>query len=354
MHEAAFVLNRDWPDVLHRKAAGADQVTVTQLREWIKADQPGLPEIVQNLVIASYAIQTDKAWVRAGRPIDVPKLDKITSDMVLRSQELPSEAEFESASARAQGIFLIQRQPVRSLRSVHALADAIRRNATSRLPVAQNLTDELAGHASTLGLSDDEPRMATSAAVTALLGKLAATTDDTETVRVLATAGLPRENAFYQAHLGSAEMVTTALRTANWTVLDQLAGRADDAQAAAILSVMQQAARHDEHEVALGVPLRKADADAIALFMERARSRDPQSTGTPPVVAPPAPTQTGTLPGPDREAPSEPAAPSSASLLPPPTRVGARDLPRFVEKLCELADENPAAEFEISWRIVTD
>ena len=47
--------------------------------------------------------------------------------------------------------------------------------------------------------------MATSAAITALLGKLAATTDDTETVRVLAAAELPRENAFYQAHLGSAE-----------------------------------------------------------------------------------------------------------------------------------------------------
>ena len=196
--------------------------------------------------------------------------------------------------------------------------------------------------------------MATSAAITALLGKLAATTDDTETVRVLAAAELPRENAFYQAHLGSAEMVTTALRTANWTVLDQLAGLADDAQAAAILSVLQQAARHDEHEVALGAPLRKADADAIALFMDRARTRDPQSTGTPPVDTPPATTPTGTLPGPDREAPPEPAAPSSASPLPPPTRVGAHDLPRFVEKLCELADENPAAEFEISWRIVTD
>ena len=162
MHEAAFVLNRDWPDILHRKAAGADQVTVTQLREWIKADQPGLPEIVQNLVIASYAIQADKAWVRAGRPIDAPKLDKITSDMVLRSQELPSEAEFELRLPGRQGIFRIQRQPVRSLRSVHALADAIRRNASGRLPAAEKLTDELAEHASTLGLSDDEPRMATS------------------------------------------------------------------------------------------------------------------------------------------------------------------------------------------------
>ena len=164
MHEAAFVLGRDWPDILNRKAAGADQVTVPQLREWIEAEQPGLPEIVQNLIIACYAIQADKAWVRAGRPIDVPKLDKITDDMVLRGQELPSEEEFETASARAQGIFRIQRQPVRSVRSVHALADAIRRNATGRLPAAQELTDELADHASTLGLSDDEPRMATSAA----------------------------------------------------------------------------------------------------------------------------------------------------------------------------------------------
>jgi len=354
MHEAAFVLNRDWPDILNRKAAGADQAAIAQLREWIKADQPGLPEIVQNLIIASYAIQADKAWVRAGRPVEAPKLDKITSDMVLRSQELPSEAEFETASARAQGIFRIQRQPVRSVRSVHALAEAIRRNAAGRLPAAQELGAELADHASTLGLSDDEPRMVTSAAITALLSKLAATTDDTETVRVLAAAELPRENAFYQAHLGRAELVTTALRTTNWTVLDQLAGLTDDPQAVAILSVLQRAARHDEHEVTLGAPLRKADADAIALFMERARSRDPQSTGTPPVDTPPATTPTGTLPGPDREAPPEPAAAPSASPLPPPTRVGAHDLPAFVEKLCELADENPAAEFEISWRIVTD
>jgi len=349
MHEAAFVLNRDWPDILNRKAAGADQATIAQLREWIKADEPGLPEIVQNLIIASYAIQADKAWVRAGRTVEAPKLDKITSDMVLRSQELPSEAEFETASARAQGIFRIPRQPVRSVRSVHALAEDIRGKAPGRLSAAQELGAELADHASTLGLSDDEPRMAASAAITALLGKLAATTDDTETVRVLAAAELPRENAFYQAHLDSAETVKTALRTANWTVLDQLAGLTDDAQAAAILSVLQQAARHDEHEVPLGTPLRKADADAIALFMARAKS-----TGTPPVDTPTATTPTGTLPGPDREAPPELAAAPSASPLPPPTRVRAHDLPRFVEKLCELADEKPDAEFEISWRIVTD
>ena len=33
-------------------------------------------------------------------------------------------------------------------------------------------------------------------------------------------------------------------------------------------------------------------------------------------------------------------------------RVRARDVPAFVERICEAADENPDAEFEIAWRIV--
>jgi hypothetical protein len=36
----------------------------------------------------------------------------------------------------------------------------------------------------------------------------------------------------------------------------------------------------------------------------------------------------------------------------PFTRVAARDVARLVERICEEADENPDAEFEIAWRIV--
>ena len=62
------------------------------------------------------------------------------------------------ASARAAGIFRIQRQPVRTARSVHALADAIRRNAKGRLDAAKDLAAELDRHAATLGLTDDADR----------------------------------------------------------------------------------------------------------------------------------------------------------------------------------------------------
>jgi hypothetical protein len=34
--------------------------------------------------VACYAIQTDKAWIRAGQQIDMPDLTKLADDMVLR------------------------------------------------------------------------------------------------------------------------------------------------------------------------------------------------------------------------------------------------------------------------------
>jgi hypothetical protein len=330
MHEAAFVLGQEWPSLINRKAGATTQVTVGQLCGWINEEQPGLPATVQNLIVACYAIQADKAWLRAGHPVETPKLDKISDDMTLRGQELPSEEEFERASALATGIFRIPRQPVRSARSVQALASGVRRNAEGRLGPARELAAELDKHAATLGLDGEQPRMATSGTVTSLLAKLTATTDDTETLRVLAAAQLPRENSIYLAQMDSAETLTTALRTRNWQVLDQLAGSEGDAEAAMIVSALQQAARHDEHEVALGAPLRKADQDAIALVMSRVK-RPKQK---PSDVREPRP-GTGTRTETSRTA-----------------VVHARDVPRLVEKICEAADENPDAEFEISWHIV--
>jgi hypothetical protein len=43
------------------------------------------------------------------------------------------------------------------------------------------------------------------------------------------------------------------------------------------------------------------------------------------------------------------------SVPPAPTpgnRVRARDVPAFVNKICDEAEDHPDAEFEISWRIV--
>ena len=266
---------------------------------------------------------------------------------MLRSQELPSEAEFDAASTRAAGIFRIQRQPVRTARSVHALADAIRRNAGGRLEAAKNLDAELAGHAATLGLTETADRQITSRLLTALLGRLAATTDDTQTVRVLAAAELPKENAFYYAHLDSAERLTPALRQVNWQVLDDARGQ------------RRRGRGGDRHRLgaAPGRPPRRARDRAGCAAAQGKRGRDRLVPGSRAKKPEPAPTPAPPVRLPGRcdacrrsrlrtdPAPSSPA-------LPPGDRVRAKDVPAFVEQICEAADEHPDAEFEITWRIV--
>jgi hypothetical protein len=84
MHEAAFVLGHEWPQLIERKALRAPESNVRQLREWIDEEQPGLPGPVRDLVVVCYAIQTDKAWIRAGQQINVPDLTNLADDMLLR------------------------------------------------------------------------------------------------------------------------------------------------------------------------------------------------------------------------------------------------------------------------------
>jgi hypothetical protein len=336
MHEAHFVLLHEWPDLINRKAAGqADLAVGRELRPWIKAEQPGLPTAVQNLIIACYAIQADKAWLRSGVPQQAPALARITDDMTLRGQELPTEEEFAAASRRAEGIFRIARQPVRSARSVQALAQAAQRNATGRLAAAEALAAELDKHAPTLGLDAAAPRVQTARITCALLSRLVAAPDATAAVRELATE-LPRDNAIYLAHLESAELLTDVLRKPDWRFLDDIAARADgqdQAQVSAIIDPLRRAAWHDEQEIRLAAPLRAADQAAIDLMMEWTR-QSPQYREIRQAVAEAAPGLG--LQARQRES----------------SRVAAQDVPALLDRIRELAATRPDADFEITWQVI--
>lgn len=327
MHEAAFVLGTEWHDLINRRAAGKEQVKVRDIREWISDEQPGLPARVQNLLVICYAIQADKGWVRAGQPAPMPQsVADVTDDMVLRGQELPVEDEWKKASARAVGIFRVAQQPVRSTRSVQALAQAVKDKVRDMRPSAEALARELEEHAETLGLDDVQPRAVTSHIVIGLLAMLAAAPDATTTLRELASADLPRENAIYQAHLANAGKLAEALRGRNWQVLDDIAKRADDSpEAAAIVDTLREAAGRDEHEAPLERPLCAADQAALNLVMAWTRKPQPD-------------------PGPE---------PARDPKLVEVVRVRARDVDALLTKIHEAADANPEAEFEITWRIIS-
>jgi hypothetical protein len=333
-HEASFVLSHEWPQLIERKAAGRAEVSVRELRGWIDGEQPGLPGIVQDLVVACYAIQADKAWIRAGQQITAPGLTKITDDMLLRGQELPTEGEFEAASGRAEGIFGVGREPVRSARATHAIAEKVRLRGQELMLAADNLIGQLEAHAATLGLDDSAPRLATARDVRALLDQLAAATDATKALRLLAAADLPRENAIYRAHLASAGTLAGELRGRNWKILDELASRTasdNDPAAAGILAELRTAARRDEHELELADPLHRAEQAALDLLMSRA------ATPASPVI-------------------SDIAAGSATRRLPGTItrRVPAGKVSAVMAEIRDAADTNRDAEFEITWRVVTD
>jgi hypothetical protein len=330
MHEAAFVLGHDWEQLIERKAAGATEVTVRDLRRWIDKEQPGLPSLIRDLVAVSYALQRDKAWLRGGLQFTMPDLPRLTDDMVLRSQELPSEEQFDRASDRAAGIFGVAREPVLTTRATGAIAAGIRRAVGEALPAVQSLGGLLDKHARTLGLDEEAARLVTSRVITGLFDELSGTTDPTVTLRLLAAAELPRDTAIYRAHLATAASLAGELPRRNWAVLDDLAGRADsgaDTEAAAIFDQLRRAARCDEHEVALAAPLRQADDAALALIMSRSAK---------PAVPPP-------------DDPPPPSRPSPSMMS---RRVQAGGVPAVMAEIRAAADAHPDAELEITWRVV--
>ena len=162
MHEQAFVLLHDWPRADRPEGRPATPRSRSpSSAAGSRRSSPACPP-VQNLVVVCYAIQADKEWLRGGQPMPAPGAGRVTDDMVLRGQELPTEAEFDEASRRAEGIFGVPREPVRSARAVQAIARCSAQGRSDCAPRPNRCQDELEQHAQTLGLDDDSPRMATS------------------------------------------------------------------------------------------------------------------------------------------------------------------------------------------------
>jgi hypothetical protein len=332
-----FVLRDDWKMLIARRAGQSGRPTVEvgvgDIRHWILDEQPGLPPLVVDLLIACYAVQDNRSWIRAGRPIPPPELGWIESDMKLRRQELPGEQEFQRAMDRAVTIFTAARQPVNTARAVQAVASVVRGRCGDLLPVAETLVRELEAHRATLGLDDATPRLVTARVTADLLNRLTGLTDPTGLLNALAAADLPAEGEIYRAGLGAAQELTTTLSRLKWPILDQLpvlaqGNGAKQDQAAAVLDRLHSAAAHNEHSVPLHKQLIEIERDAIALIIEP-------------------------VPGPE---PGPGPGPGPGPVPPPPDlvtrRVRAHDVTTVVEQLRRDADDHPEATYEITWRIV--
>jgi hypothetical protein len=267
--EQHLILERHWIEHFHRLAAEhpGQPETVERLRAWMDTPQKmGLEDRVANLVICAYALQTDRVLIHAGQPV-APTIDRLDPATELRTQALPTPANWASAVDRAAAVFGLVASPVLAASNVATLAAQLRGRAAPAREPCHALVGALRDHAEALGLDEDADRLRTAVAARNLIDGLGAPSDS-DVVAVLAGAVVPTTAQALGRSIATAAEVAGALDDTNWDLLTRAGTLGGDWQvrARSVIDLLGQAARADELADSLPAALKRATAAATDLL----------------------------------------------------------------------------------------
>ncbi|MEV0809242.1 hypothetical protein [Micromonospora sp. NPDC050200] len=357
MHEAAFVIEGQWVQHFQRKASSegiTGELRVGDLLRWIDDPSPrGLDPIVAQLVVATFAEQTDRAFYFHGSEvIPAPELGKFTADHTLREERLPSDEDWQAARARSAAIFGVQPLDLRRGRLVALFGRDLTTQANRHREAAHGLVARLDQHATWLGIDKESGsgRLATARAAADLLETLANGRSAVEVVERLARADLAGPADRTGKSIMSAAQVSAALAAAPWDTFEIVAGLPEPyaAEAAAILAELRRVAQTDELTAPLAPALRRAQTDATALLRRATRKPDV-------VYVPGRDDDTAGLVHQRRSVDQDTPRLPEVVVGKPNGRISvpAGDLDRAVEQLRAFAADQGDATIEVTWRIVS-
>ncbi|GEL17286.1 hypothetical protein [Pseudonocardia asaccharolytica] len=300
-HGGPFVLSRDWETEFERRAAqartdGAD-LPVRQVRGWLA--ELGLEDRVANLVIATYAELSRRAWVRANRVVEPPRsVDEVRDDMLLRPQPMPDPADWAVAVERAGVLFgekidarVISPRSVARFARVGGKADQLRAPAADLLAVLESMLPRLE-----VPNEPVAPRLHTAETGMRLLDALRRADGPTELVAALAREPIDVPLVTLSRSLSSAATVAQALRDADWQVLDRLSSL-DHPDADPVRETLRTGAATNENAASLAEVIAEARRRVLDLIVVAAPGRPPRPARSPqPAQSPPV----GPAPGPAR------------------------------------------------------
>jgi hypothetical protein len=309
-----------WRDRFGQLAAqeGLDSaIPVSALLAWTDEPRPrGLDPLVRNLLVAAYALITDRAWFIHGSAVPMPPLEQIKAEHELREPRLPDAEDWRQAVPRAARLLGVHSPELRSATNLSAVASQVRAKASALAPTARDLVGLLDSHASDLGLDshDTTGRLATARSAANLVERLAREEDDVALVTVLAQVGLPVADEVVARSLSSAADVSREISATQWDIIRGLAPReSTDPSARAVFDELQSAAAFDEHAKPLAPVLRSTVKAAVQ------------------IIAPPP---TPALPRP---------VTSHRKTVP------AAEIATVVDELEEFAQEHPENRITITW-----
>lgn len=278
MGDAHFVLSREWEQHFGKCQAqdGVTPLTVERVRRWI--DQPkarGLPREAENLLILTWALQTDRSFHLFGSSGAVEgTVDRLNDEYEVRTQTLPDETTWRGAVRKAADLFGLTAPPHLSAQSVALLAKQVgEKHQTQRQSVVnygQQLDAALTRLGIELGTSD---RRATAQAardvMTALEGQNAE-----GTMRALAASRVPTTPTALGEALTHADTLARAIGQVQWPLVKSVGGLPREtfgARVDALLDGLREALRNDEHVRPLAVAVERFNSDGLSLVTESTR-----------------------------------------------------------------------------------
>ncbi|WP_214403725.1 PglY protein [Pseudonocardia lacus] len=345
--DGPLTLEVEWRRRIEQQAAAhgvTGDLAVDDIRRWIaELGYTGLERPVANLVIATYALLSDRAWVHRGTVVDAPDLDKIESGDALRAQELPTAEEFATARARVADLFGISVPDMLFARNVNSLVEKTRAKVTELEPAVTGLWRSLDKHAADLGLDEPGARTATARQAAELLARLSGLRDATQFVAALAGGSPGASDVVLGTAISSAPAVLAALDGVEWSLLESVRGYLGHEvlgdRVNRLVTAVADAGRSDQFEKDLVAVLGRVRPEAVALITEAARLARVVTPPLPPVVPPVLP----------------PVPPKPTGAGAPASRVGtATEIRSALRDLDEFLAEHPRARFELTWRVVDE
>ena len=346
--DGPLTLSVEWRRRIEQQAAAqgvTGDLAVDDIRRWIaELGFTGLERPVANLVIATYALLADRAWVHRGTVVEAPDVDRISSGDTLRAQKLPTADEFAAARTRVAVLFGIRVPDMLFARNVNFLADQTRTKVTELEPAVTGLWRSLDKHAADLGLDEPGARTTTARQAAELLARLSALRDATQFVEALAVASPGASDSVLGTAISSAPAVLAALDGVEWPLLESVRGYVDHEvlgdRAERLVVNVADTGRADQLERDLAAVLRTVRPEAVALITEAARLARVVTPPLPPAVIPPVLPPVPRKPGP---------------VVAPTTRVGtATEIRGALRDLDAFLSDHPQARFELTWRVVDE
>lgn len=277
MHETAFVQGEDWKNhFLRQEASASGPLTVGALRRAINLPQArGLPLHLQDLLVLSFAAQTNRVLLRYQTPVP-GELGELKDEDILKQEELPSADTWSRARTMAEEVFgLAQLPAMATAAGVMTFSTKLKawlsdKNGTSGLSALQSaLVPVLA----TFGIEGENSARVITARETASWLRKLDHAEGAKLVELVAHASFSSAPAAVARGLSTCQSLAGYLSQTSWLTTIERGRQLGGTSVSKVESLVQKVAdalRHDELVQPLKEALEGASRAAGELIFEAA------------------------------------------------------------------------------------